>query len=146
VQTVFLGRQHLDELPAAGQQCAHVLRLLIGQCARCGVNGLGEMGQNLRVELVGLGELAGGLGKLAHLARIDHGDRQTRHRERGSQRQFQATRGLHDDQRWLQILQLLHQLRDLGLAIAGPHRFAAWAARKIQMVLGDVDADERLYL
>ncbi len=104
------------------------------------------MGQDLRVKPVGLGELAGGLGELAHLARIDHGDRQTRHRERRRQRQFQATRGLHDDQRRPKLLQLLHQLRDLGFAIAGPPRFAAWTARKIKIVFGNIDADEWLYL
>ena len=52
-----------------------VPRFLVGEDAGLGTHGAGEAGQDLRVDLVGLGELARGLCEVPGLAGVDHRDR-----------------------------------------------------------------------
>ena len=60
--------------------------------------GLGEVGQDLGVDPVGLGQPAGGLGEVAGLAGVDRGDRDAGDLQGGDQGQLQAAGGLDDDQ------------------------------------------------
>jgi hypothetical protein len=74
-QAIALGHEHLNQLPPAGEQGVQRLDLRPGQWPRRGPHSLGEEREDLGIDRIGLGELAGGLGEVAHLARIgdDHG-------------------------------------------------------------------------
>ena len=75
-QPVALLRQHADQLVPAAQHVAQGLGRGIGHQPTGRAHLRREAGQQRRVEPVGLGQVAGGLGEVAHLARIDHDDRQ----------------------------------------------------------------------
>ena len=92
IEALPLGGQHLDELPSTGQQGRQFLRLRVGQRTRGRVDHLGEARQDLRIEHVGLGQLAHCPGEVAHLAGIDHRHRQPRRRQRGDERDPRARR------------------------------------------------------
>ena len=59
---------------------------------------LGEDGDDLRVQSVGLGEPPQGAGEVADLARVDHRQRQAGARQRSRHGQFEAAGGFQDDQ------------------------------------------------
>jgi len=62
--------QHLHELAASGDQFTEALGLLGRQRADGWSHGLGEVGDDAGIERVGLGEEAGGAGKVSDLTRI----------------------------------------------------------------------------
>ena len=70
--------QHRDQLPAPGDQVTQGLGLGVGQRSQLRSDRLGEVGQDLGVERIGLGQAARGAGEVAHLARVDDHDRQRR--------------------------------------------------------------------
>ena len=77
LQAVALRCHHRHDLAAALDQGTELLRQCVGQCPGLGMDGLGKLGQERRIELVGFGQAPGGFGKITHLARIDNGDRQS---------------------------------------------------------------------
>ena len=54
-ETVFLRRQHLDELATAGKERGERVHLFIRQRPGYGTDDVGEMGEDLRIEGIGLG-------------------------------------------------------------------------------------------
>src|SRR5258705_8465413 len=68
-----------------------------------------ELGQDVGVHLVGLGQPADGLGKVAGLARVDDGDGVTGFAQLGGELALQATGGLHDDQLDVERLEAFEQ-------------------------------------
>ena len=75
---VFLRHDHLDDLPPARHQFAERQGFAVGHAPRGRADGLGEVGDRGGVEAIGLGELAGRPGEVAHLTGIDHRERQLR--------------------------------------------------------------------
>lgn len=75
-EAVLLGREHLEELPAASRQADQSLRRGVWQGPGLRAHALGEERQDTGVDSVGLGELAGALGKVAHLAGVGDDDGQ----------------------------------------------------------------------
>ena len=75
---VALGNHHLDDLAPARHQFAQGLRLGIGNRPGRWPHRRGEMSDGRGIEPVGLGQFAGGTGKLADPARVDHRQRQAR--------------------------------------------------------------------
>ena len=71
---ILLHADHLDDLASSRDQFAEPLRLLRGDRPRLRTDFLGEDGDDLRVDRVGLGELAQGAGEVSDLARIDDGE------------------------------------------------------------------------
>ena len=69
---VFLRHDHLDDLPPARHQFAERQGFAVGHAPRGRADGLGEVGDRGGVEAIGLGELAGRPGEVAHLTGIDH--------------------------------------------------------------------------
>ena len=67
---------HLDALAAAGDEFGQRLCLGIDDGAGLGADALGEEGDRLGIQPIGLGEPAGGAGEAADLAGVDHGERQ----------------------------------------------------------------------
>ena len=56
--SVALGDHHLDDLVPAGDQLAEHAGLGVRHRSGCGINRLGEMGDRLGVQGIGLGKLA----------------------------------------------------------------------------------------
>ena len=67
---IALGREHFDNLPAAGDQCHQFPALGVGQGPGIRLDQFCEMGQDAGIDRVGLGQPAGGTRKVAHLARL----------------------------------------------------------------------------
>ncbi len=103
---------------------------------------LGEERQDLRIDVVGLGELPGGAGKVAHLPGVRHDDRQGGRRERGHQRRLVAAGGFQDDERGAELVQLLDEVADAALVVRDGGRGARGALGPDELGLGNVDADE----
>ena len=75
LQSIALGGHHVQELPPSRHERIELLQDRIRQRARCGMHPLRKERQELRIQAVGFGELARGLGTVADLARIRHNDR-----------------------------------------------------------------------
>ena len=95
---VALGGLHLHQLPASGQQRRHVLAGGIGLGPRLRLHPLPEEGQHLRIQGIGLGQLAGGAGEVAHLQRVDDRHRQPGRLQRRHGRRLIAPRRLQHHQ------------------------------------------------
>ena len=70
-QPVLLGDQHAHHLVPAGSQRVEDLGLGVLEGAHGGTDGVGEMGQDPRVQSVGLGQRSGGLGEVPDLAWVE---------------------------------------------------------------------------
>jgi hypothetical protein len=93
------------------------------------------------IERIGLGELAGGAGEVAELARIDHRQRQAGCGQGTGDHRFVAAGGRQHDQARL-AAQLGQQALQPGRVAAGREALALGAQRHLEPVLGKVDADE----
>jgi hypothetical protein len=82
-QPVPLRDEHLDELSPAGEERGERLGGRIREHPRLGPDALGKEGEDLGVDRISLGQLAGGFREVAHLARIGDDDRQACGGERG---------------------------------------------------------------
>lgn len=92
-QAVFLRRQHVDELAATDQHGIQPLGFRILEWARHGFDSLAKLGNHLGVKPVCFGKPASRFSKIAHLARVDHRDRQPGRREPTGRQQFQPSGG-----------------------------------------------------
>src|SRR6266581_5605460 len=140
-ETVFLRRQHLDELATSGKECGERLHLFIRQRPGYGTDDVGEMGENLRVEGIGLGQLPRRLGKVPHLSRIGDHDRQPRRDERPAEWQLETTGRFQDDQRNRESPQTLDHVGKPGLII-GYDETSFGSQGNIQLSLRDIDTNK----
>jgi hypothetical protein len=97
-QALALGVEHLEQLPAAGEQGLELLGGRIRQRSGGGPDARGEEREHLGIDAVGLGQPAERLREGAHLARIDDGDRESGRGERGRHRRLVAARGFEHHQ------------------------------------------------
>jgi hypothetical protein len=111
---------------------------LVRQGARGRPDGLGEAGDRRRVQPVGLRQPARGAGEGAHLARVDD-----RHRQAGGgEADLHAAGGLEHHQCWRERDEAPDQRRHAPLVVAEAEALAGGAEVDLEVVLGDVDADE----
>jgi hypothetical protein len=101
------------------------------------------MSDRLGVQAVGLGQPPRGAGEGAHLARVDHRDRQPGRGQGGGEAGLHPAGGLEHDERWLKRGRALDQRRHLLLAMVDREALAGRAQVHIEPALGDVDADQR---
>jgi hypothetical protein len=137
---VAFGGEHLDQVAAPRH---HGLQFPLGwrgQRAQRRLHALGEARQQPRVERVGLGQLSGGPGEIAHLARIDHHHRQAGRAQLRHQRGLQAARGLDYHPRERGLAQAREQRRDAALVIGDLEQLARRAQRHIHTRLAHIDA------
>src|SRR2546425_7038457 len=71
-EPILLSGQHLEELSTSGHDGAQRLGLLIRQGPRDRPHDFGEVGQDLGIQPIGLGEDAARLRKIPHLPGIHH--------------------------------------------------------------------------
>ena len=90
----------------------------------CGPNGFGKRCQNRRINLIRLGQLSGGFGKITGLARINDGDRQTCAGQLSRDTHFQSARGFHHDQGRRLLSDCLTIWRNARLIVSNMHRLS----------------------
>ena len=97
-QAVLLRGPHADQLLAAPQEGAQLLRLGVRQRPGRRADHVGKVGQGARIQRIRFGQLARGAGKIADLTRVhdDHG--QARRGQGAGHRTLQAARGFQHNQ------------------------------------------------
>ena len=114
----------------------------VGERAWFGANAFGEQGDDLGIQRIGLGQPAGGAGKVADLARVDDGQRQARAGESGRNREFEAAGCLEHNQRRGQDPQIADQLLETLVIVCEREGLPRRTYMNIKTILGDIDADE----
>lgn len=133
---------HLDHLAPAGYHLRKALRRLARQRPRLGADRLSEVGDQLGVEPVGLGEPPGGAREGSHLGRIDHRQRQPGPGDPGRHGDLETARGLEHDEHRIDRSEPVHQRRDAGAVPAHDESFSRRAKMHVEAILGNVDDDE----
>ena len=90
-----------------------------------GLHGHAEGGQDRRVDRIGLGQAAGGLGEVAGLAGVDHGHRQPGGGQGGGAEDFEPAGGLEHDQVDRLLPQSAEELVE-ALAVFGTWKGGCW--------------------
>ena len=140
-QPVPFRGQHLDELPAAGDQRGQLLLRGIRERPRLGTDVGGKPRQDVGIQGVGLREAPDRFGKVADLARIDDGDRQAGQRHRRRDIRLIAAGRLQDDQRGGQRPEVRDQRTQPGLIVREPHRRGGGRGGEVEMRLRDIQTD-----
>ncbi len=112
LEPVPLGDEHPEELTTTRQQRVEGTGGLIGQRPGLGADALGEERQDVGVDPIGLGELAGGPGEVADLARVGHDQREPGRGEGSDRGALVSARGLQNDERRGVPIQTLDQRLD----------------------------------
>ena len=116
-QAVLFGHEHSDDLPSESHESSDGLCLGIGQGTWSWVHSLGEVSQDVGIDGIGLGQLAGGLGEVPDLARVDHYDWEARGGQSPGEGCLQTSRSLQDDQGRVQTHQAVYQVMDAIVCI-----------------------------
>ncbi len=116
-EAITLGNQHLQYLASPGEQRVEGLSGVIGQRARGRAHALGEERQDVGIDPIGFGELAGGPGNVADLSRVGDDQRQPGRRKCGNRRALGAASGLEDDERRRVAADALDECLDAGAII-----------------------------
>jgi hypothetical protein len=98
------------------------------------------------VDRIGLGQLAGGAGEIADLARVDHRQRQMGSRHRARHDRLVAAGGFHHDQPGRQILQPLHELHQAFAVARDGEALAARPQMHGEPVLCHIDPNKMLHV
>src|SRR5215211_7808554 len=123
---------------APGQDRLQSLGFLIRQYARRGFDGRRETGEDLGVDLVGLGQAPGGLGEIPGLPRVEHSHGDPGGGDGRGGRTLVTTGGFQDDQLGALFEESLDQRVDaLGIVVDG-EGLALGQEVNVQTLLGDV--------
>ena len=141
---IALGREHFNNLPALGDQGHQFAALGVGQGPGVRLDQFGEMRQDTRIDRIGLRQPAGSPRKVANLARIDHGDRQTRGGQFTGRRDFIAAAGFEHDAVHAELLQLLDQRCNAAWIVGHAEAFTARPQRRIELRFRYIDADKKV--
>ena len=143
-QAVFFLADHLHHLLAPLQGGLEHLVGLVRQGPGFGPQGLGEVGQDLGIDLIGFGQLAGGAGEFPHRLGIDQGHRQLGLGQGRGHQELITAGGLQHDELGFEGRQALDQLLDAAVVVGGDKMAVLRPHGHIQVLLGDVEADKNL--
>jgi len=143
---VLLGGEHLDDLASASQDGREFPGFPVGDRPGPGAHRLAEAGEDLGVDLVGLGEPAGGPGEVAGLAGIDHRDRDTGGGQSGGEGALQAPGALEHHHDRARLEEPAHERVDADLVVGGVEAIPGGAQSDVQASLGDVHPCVNLFL
>ena len=125
-EPIAFGGQHVEELAAPREEGLEGLGGGIGQETRRRVHALGKERQDLGVDVIRLGELAGPACKVAHMTRIGDHQREAGGGQGGDHRAFVAAGGFEDDEGDGQRLEAAGERGEAGLIVADGPRFFTW--------------------
>jgi len=106
-------------------------------------HGLSEVGQDAAIQAVGFGQEAEGAGKVADLARVDHDHGEFFSGQGGYHGDFQAASRFQDNARGAEGGQALDQGGQFVGVVGRAPGLLAGEHGQIEMLFGDIDADER---
>ena len=140
---ILLHGQHADELPAAIVEVAELEDYFGFQGTNDGLHDFAKMGQDAGIDGIGFGQLPSAFGEVAHLACIDDDGRQARGQQGADRGLLIRAGGFEDDALRREGShpgdELLNALGSVVEAPLGTPR----TDRGIQVVLADINADER---
>ena len=123
---------------SAGGQGVECLGLDVSQRAHGGTNGLSEVGQDRRVESIGLGQPSSGPGKVPYLTGV--GQPQADAAAKAATNGLQAARGLQQHWVWAHTLYLGDWFPDPYLVVGDLPSLARRSDGNIHLGLGHIDA------
>jgi len=106
--------------------------------------GLGEVRDDAGIEGIGLGEEAGGPGKVADLPGIDDRDGEADAGQNGRDGGFVAARGFERDEGRLQAAHALDEGGQPGLVMGDREGLPGGAHVDVELGFGDIEADEEV--
>ncbi len=142
-EAVLLRRAHLHQLPPPRHEGRQRLGRGIGDRAGHGAEGVGEVGEDGRIQGIGLGEEAFGLREVPHLPGVDDGQGEPRGREDAREGEFQPPGGLAEHQGGGQGLEPRGERRPPCLGLGHGPGGAGGADGHDALGLGHIDADEQ---
>src|ERR687894_399755 len=142
LEAVLLCHEHLQDLPPPGEDGLQSAHLFVGEDAGLRTHGGGEASQDLRVDLVGLGQAPGGLGEVSGLAGVDDRDRNPSGAsgDGGGRGALVAAGGFQDYQLGPGLLQAADELVDALWVVGDAEGLAPREQANVQTPLGHVDA------
>jgi len=143
-KAVLLRRPHGDAWPPSGQERTPFLCLRVGNRAGRGAHRLREVREGTRIQGLGLGQRAGGLGAIAGLPWVDHDDRPRRSRQRGHHGALEPSGRFEHQQSRADPLSLRHEVGNAGLLVGDRPACAGRAQGNIQMGFGHINTDTSL--
>jgi len=141
-EAVFLCGQHFHHLASARHQRVEFLGGGVGQRAQSGAHGFGKPSQNVRIDTIGLGQLARCFGKVSHLPWVDNNHGQSGRGQSARQRNLDSPGGLQHDQIWSQHSQSVHESGDAGIIARDGPALATGSQSHIESTFGDIDSYE----
>jgi hypothetical protein len=138
---VLLRGAQRNELPATNDQVFDGLGVCVGCGTSEGLHGGGKARDQTGVDLIGLGELADGVGEAADLQRRDDDDGKARGECRADERLLEAAGGFDDDALDAVAAQATNQGRDRLLIVGNAQSSVAFEEIEIEPALADIDTD-----
>lgn len=138
-QAVGFHGTHVDQLPSAEEGFLQFFPRFAGEFSYRRLNGMSEVGEDLSVDAIGLGEFAGGFGEVADLAGINYDDGQFGGGQGSDRQPFIAAGGLQDDSLDRQALDAVEQ-RLNPLEIVGVPLSRTFPLRDIEPIFGNIDS------
>src|SRR3990170_801781 len=140
-QAVLLGYQHLHQLAPPCQEGTQFLGGSIWEGTEGWPDGLGELGQDLRIDSVGLGQAAGGPGKLPCLTGVDDHHRQPGSGQGSDQGQLNTTCRLQNHQGGVEPDKMGHQFGDALVIVRDVPGKSSGPLGYVQPPLSHIDPD-----
>jgi hypothetical protein len=141
-QPIALRLQHLEQLATAREQRLELLGLRIRQRADLRPDALREQREQIGVDPIRLGELSRRFGKVAHLPRIHHHDRQIRRGKCRDTQELVPTGRFEDNQLRAIPADTLYQRAHAPLVILHGPPLSPRARGDHQLPFGNIDPDE----
>jgi hypothetical protein len=139
---VLLHHQHLQQLPPASHERGELLDGCVRQDRGLELGGFAEAGQQVGVQLIGLGQQPQRFGKLPHSTWIDQGHRDPAGRQLAHQGPFQSASGLDHHQGRLQRHQAFERGGNAFCVIARLPILACGPHADVQPFLRHIDTDK----
>jgi len=133
----------LHKLAAAGDQGVEFGLICRAFPRQAEFGALSELHQHAGVNSIGFGQDSNPDGKVTDAAWIDQGDRQIGIEQRVQERSFQAAGGFDDDAVGPGRLERLDDLLNARLVVGDNEQFPGIGSGQIELVLGNVNANEQ---
>ena len=141
-EAILFRRPHADQLLAASQEGAQLLRLGVAQGPGCRADHVGKVGQGAGIQGIRLGQLPRGTCKIARLPWVHNDDGKTRCGQCRRGDPLQTAGGFQHNQGGVEGLQPFPERHDsIGVVRHGPS-LPRGAYRNVQLGFGHINTDK----